>query len=50
MYLNCYILIILERLEKGDADLREIPMLEEISRGIEGMLYIYIYIYVYTYI
>jgi NADH dehydrogenase (ubiquinone) flavoprotein 1 len=27
---------ILERLEKGDADLREIPMLEEISRGIEG--------------
>jgi NADH:ubiquinone oxidoreductase subunit F (NADH-binding) len=27
---------ILERLEVGDADLREIPMLEEISRGIEG--------------
>jgi NADH dehydrogenase (ubiquinone) flavoprotein 1 len=28
---------ILERLEKGDADVREIPMLEEISRGIEGI-------------
>jgi NADH dehydrogenase (ubiquinone) flavoprotein 1 len=27
---------ILERLEKGDADVREIPMLEDISRGIEG--------------
>ena len=26
---------ILERLEVGDADLREIPMLEEISRGTE---------------
>ena len=27
---------ILERLETGDADKREIPMLEEISRSIEG--------------
>jgi NADH dehydrogenase (ubiquinone) flavoprotein 1 len=27
---------ILERMEKGDADVREIPMLEEISRQIEG--------------
>ena len=27
---------ILERLEVGDADIREIPMLEEISRSIEG--------------
>ena len=27
---------ILERIEVGDADLREIPMLEEISRQIEG--------------
>jgi NADH dehydrogenase (ubiquinone) flavoprotein 1 len=41
---------ILERLEKGDADLREIPMLEEISRGIEG-IYICIhiqYIFIHT--
>ena len=27
---------ILERMETGKADLREIPMLEEVSRGIEG--------------
>jgi NADH:ubiquinone oxidoreductase subunit F (NADH-binding) len=27
---------ILEKIEVGDADVREIPMLEEISRSIEG--------------
>ncbi len=27
---------IMERIETGEADKREIPMLEEISRGIEG--------------
>ena len=27
---------ILNKMEQGDADLREIPMLEEISRAIEG--------------
>lgn len=27
---------ILNKMEHGDADLREIPMLEEISRAIEG--------------
>ena len=30
---------ILERIEKGEADRREIPMLEEISRQVEGIPY-----------
>jgi hypothetical protein len=48
MYTYIHIYIYTERLEKGDADLREIPMLEEISRGIEGTFYIYTYIYIYV--